>query len=161
MVPPAHLAMADGNDNTPMGRAFKYNGHHRVPIVQLLVLRGAPARPKDFPSRVADGTHFTSMSVTDHRRTLLAWADAELATRRTYVALVLGCGVHASRDLPPAQRSQLMKLRGNGHTDARMRIARCLGVRTSGAELRRLRDAAAVWRQLEEEEEEDDEEADY
>ena len=32
-----------------------------------------------------------------------------------------------------------------------MRIARCLGVRTSGAELRRLRDAAAVWRQQEEE----------
>ena len=58
---------------------------------------------------------------------------------------MLGCGVHASHELPPAQRNELMKLRGNGNTDARMRIARCLGVPT-GAEVRRLRDAAVVWR---------------
>ena len=43
-----------------------------------------------------------------------------------------------------------MKLHGSGNTDARMRIARCLGVRT-GAEVGRLRAAAGVWRQLEEE----------
>ena len=65
-----------------------------------------------------------------------------------YICLVLGCGIHASRDLAPAQRSQLMKLRGDGNTDARVRIARCLGVCT-GVELGRLRRAAAVWGALE------------
>jgi len=71
--------------------------------------------------------------------------------RQTFIALVLGCGVQGSHDLPPAQRSQLMKLRGSGNTEARMRIARCLGVCTSGVELGRLRRAAAVWRRLEKE----------
>lgn len=73
-----------------------------------------------------------------------------------YICLVLGCGIHASRDLAPAQRSQLMKLRGDGNTDARRRrslavLGRAHCMRTSGAELERLRlrDAAEVWRVLE------------
>ena len=107
----------------------------KIPTVRMLVLRGVPVREADFV-----GCNRT----TSCRRELLAWANAELAPHRTYIGLVIGCGVHASRDLPPAQRSPLMKLRGDVNTDARMRIARCLGVRT-GAELGRVRRAAEVW----------------
>lgn len=61
---------------------------------------------------------------------------------------MLGCGVHGDSDAPPAQRSQLLKLRGDGNTEARMRIARSLGVRVGAkvVELGRLRRAASVWR---------------
>ena len=77
------------------------------------------------------------------RRQLASWVAAELATRDTFVNLVLGCGVHGSRDLPQAQRSPLHKLRGNVNTQARQYIAQCLGVRV-GEEARRLRRAAAT-----------------
>ena len=81
-------------------------------------------------------------------RELVDWAEYELSVHHTWVALVLGCGVHGDRDAPPAQRSQLLKLRGDGNTEARMRIARSLGVRVGAKvmELGRLRRAASVWR---------------
>ena len=161
---------------TPIRRAFLYAWCGlKAPLVQLLVLYGAPVMHNDF--RHGHQVDFEK---------LLSWAEAELATRyctpstrthgalrpypssrpappadatdlnvsrlyrQTFIALVLGCGVQGSHDLPPAQRSQLMKLRGSGNTEARMRIARCLGVRT-GVEVGRLRRAAAVWWQLQEE----------
>ena len=114
----------------------------------MLVLRGAPVCAEYFRVPSWAGNYAT---LRDDRRRLLAWAETALETRNIFVALVLGCGVHGSQDLPPAQRSQLLRLRGDGNTDARMRIAQCLGVRTSVAELRRLRNAAAVWTQMEEE----------
>ena len=103
--------------------------------MQMLILRGHPVYSQMFSSRV----------YLPRAAELLAWVEAELATRHSFITLILGCGVYGSDDLPPAQRSQLMKLRGSGNADARMRIARCLGVRTSRAVLQRLRDAAEVW----------------
>ena len=130
-VPPGHLTQADKYGMSPMrAAAARSSASDGLRIVSMLVLRGVPVPDWVF--------------VNGRRRKLRAWANAELAIHRTYVALVIGCGVHASRDLPPAQRSQLMKLRGDSNTDARMRIARCLGVRT-GAELGRVRRAAEVW----------------
>ena len=43
-----------------------------------------------------------------------------------------------------------MRLRGNGLTSARMRIAEWLGVRTSRAEIRQLQEAVAAWREAKE-----------
>ena len=71
-----------------------------------------------------------------------AWITSELDRHRIFVFEVLGCGVHGNRDVPPAQRSPLIALRGDGNTEVRMRIARALGV-PLGAYLGRLRGAAA------------------
>ena len=90
-------------------------------------------RPKDFAERRPCAE-------------LLAWADDELALYQTYVRFVLGGG-HANGDAPPAQRSQLRKLRGGGNVGARMRIAHFLGVKV-GPELGRIRRAAMVWRAM-------------
>ena len=152
-VPPEHLALPDFGRSvggtmdapfpimSPMGAAFEYNTAHRVRIVKFLILRGAPVRFQDFPPTDHDAINQRRQH---HRRQLVDWAKAELANHRTFVALVLGCGVHGCRDVQPAQRSKLLKLRGDGNTDARMRIAKCLGVRT-GSELGHLRRAVAVW----------------
>lgn len=113
-------------------------------IIQMLVLRGAPLRLDGVARLFYHGYESRRFDLLIN--SLLARIDAELHTTRTFVALVLGCGVHASHDLPPAQRCQLMKLRGDGNTDARQRIARCLGVRTSRAELTRLQSAAEACR---------------
>ena len=120
-----------------MGAAFVRNAEHGVRIVKFLILRGAPVRVQDFPITI-------NRQQQHHRGLLMNWVKAELANHRTFVALVLGCGVHGCRDVQPAQRSKLLKLRGDGNTDARMRIAKCLGVRT-GSELGHLRRAVAVW----------------
>ena len=123
-----------------------------MPKVQALVLRGVPVEWEDFSAdfdRDVDSRTGVSKGLVNRLAELRAWADAELATRHTMIAVVLGCGVHGNRDLPPAQWSQLMKLRGDGNIDVRMRIARCLGVRSNGAELGCLRAAAAGWRGLE------------
>jgi len=133
-VPPEHLAMPSKYDNTPMGIANLCNVENRVEIVKLLVLRGAPVRPKDFAERRPCAE-------------LLAWADDELALHQTYMSIVLGGVVHGNRDVAPAQRSQLRKLRGDGNVGARMRIAKCLGVRV-GPELGRIRRAALAWRTI-------------
>ena len=106
------------------------------PILRSLVLRGAPVKAQDLGM-----THISQARAAE----LLAWVQAELDTRSQFLAVVLGCGVHGNRSkLPPAQRSQLLKLRGCQNVRSRMRIAGFLGVRTSGVELERLRDAAAA-----------------
>ena len=158
MVPSEHLTFFNPDTTrpdaycSPLRGAFTLNEQHGLQIVQMLMLRGVPLEVGDFkvveqcddspwPDGIAYIQHYM-----ERLRTLLAWAEAELHTTELHTAVVLGCGVHAGRDLPPPQRSQLMKLRGDGNTDARQRIARCLGVRV-GAELRRLRAAAVVWRE--------------
>ena len=75
--------------------------------------------------------------------------DPALPTQK-FLVLVLGCGVYASTQ-QPAQLTQLKKLRGHVNAEPRLRIAEYLGVRTSGAECKRLRAAVTVCRQLEEE----------
>ena len=77
------------------------------------------------------------------RNALLAWLNAEHATRRTFTTLILGYSVHGPRDLPPAQRSQLLKLRGTGIVEARIKLAGYLGVRVK-TEASRIAAARAV-----------------
>ena len=141
-----------------MGLAMQMNQHDPISIIQLLVLKGAPVLSHEFNIRVLTcvgkrrdfgGLKTAALVYMAHRKALLAWAKGELSTHTTYFALILGCGVHASFYLPPAQRNQLMKLRGDGQTDARIRIARCLGVNFSFVELGRLKAAAEVWGALE------------
>ena len=160
-VPPEHLtqeARQDACRISPMhAAAVRDNTPDGIAKVMMLVLRGVPVRQVDFLERYTESiTEGTGSSRRRSRITkiihrpcrrlpgLLAWANAELAAHRTYDDLVIGCGIHCRRNLPPAQRSHLVKLRGDGNTDARMRFARCLGVRT-GAELGRLRRAEAEW----------------
>ena len=164
-VPPAHLdAGPVAQCYSPMATAFILNTAHRIPMVKMLVLRGAAVHVAAFPA----SEHNTTMSLVKQHLELLEWAEGELENHRTFIALLLGCGVLGSGsgdvggdgdgngdgngdgggggDGAPAMRPNLLsKLRGDGNTDARMRIARCLGVRT-GVELGRLRRAAAVWR---------------
>ena len=136
--------MPNEYNHTPMYYAVVDNSQ-RYEIVQFLTLRGAPVRTQDFRKELWMSPQL--LATHDFGPRLLAWAEAELAVHRAFIALVLGCGVHAasSHDLPPAQRGHLAKLRGDGNTGVRMRIAGFLGVRV-GAELGRLRRAASVWR---------------
>ena len=119
--------------------------------------------------------------------------DQQVATSRTFLEVVLGCGVygssssmrasiskpsHAAADDPcialqhhagsiqtvpdgelgpPGEgwsggQNWLRQLRGDGNTDARMRIARALGV-PSGRELGRLRRVRVVLAEVEQAEE--------
>ena len=71
-------------------------------------------------------------------------AKEELEVHDMYMNLVLGCGVNCGTALPPAQRSVLRVLRGDVNTEARMLIARCLGVRV-GVALRGVRRLRADW----------------
>lgn len=141
-VPPEHLGLPSKYDQTPMNEAWFRDTRHGMPIVKLLVLRGVLVRPQDFRNPSLSGI------LRERIEGLIEWANADLAIRDTFLELVLGCGVHGGRDLPPARRSQLMKLRGDGNTDARQRIASCLGVRV-GVEVGRLRRAVMVWREVE------------
>ena len=59
----------------------------------------------------------------------LANLRAIAADHVNFVNTVLRCGVHGTgHGLPPAQRSPLLKLRGDNKTEARLRIAEYLGV---------------------------------
>jgi hypothetical protein len=65
----------------------------------------------------------------------LANLRATAADHVNFVKTVLGCGVHGTgHDLPPTQRSPLLKLRGDINTEARLCIAECLGVQVKEAE---------------------------
>ena len=154
-VTPDHLTKRDTSlqGESPMHRLFFYCPRDDYSdFIQMLVLRGVPVLPEDFPIELTyncdpsnvDGTRRHDIYTV---RLLIKWAEYELKVHRTWVALVLGCGVLGDRDAPPAQRSQLLKLRGDGNTEARMRIARSLGVRVGAqvVELGRLRRAASVW----------------
>ena len=112
--------------------------------------------PDDFPSSAG------GKGKRDFRRDLLAWARGELAIHAAFTTLLLGVqggvskqeGVALGNAEEGAEgtlelgRTQLVKLRGDGNTDARMRIAGAMGVRL-GAGLRGLRRAAAVLEALE------------
>ena len=48
-VPPDHLSMPDYDGVSPMQWAFQRNPDY-LPIVRMLILRGATVRPQDFPA---------------------------------------------------------------------------------------------------------------
>ena len=131
-MPPEHLTQADNTDTTPMKYALWTKN---LATLQHLVLVGAPVRPQDCPR------YATNLLPT--RNALLVWLHAEHTLRHTFTALILGCGVHGSHDVPPAHRSQLIKLRSSGLVEARMKLAGYLGVRV-GAEAARVEAARAV-----------------
>ena len=149
MVPPEHLTLPEKeNGLTPMSYAMICNEKHGVKISKMLILRGLPAMAQaEFSNLLGVLKESLKLRYFAVRRQLVSWVSAELAPRDTFVNLVLGCGVHGSRDrdrdLPQAQRSQLHKLRGFINTQARINIAQYLGVRV-GEKAGRLRRAAAT-----------------
>ena len=76
---------------TPLGHAFRENPD-RESVVRLLVLWGCAVRADDFPSRTWKGG-----DLEGSRRRCLLWALDLLVARHTFLTIVLGCGVHASR----------------------------------------------------------------
>ena len=86
-VPPDHLSIPNRYGESPMNRAFVSNPDY-LPIVRMLILRGAIVRPQDFPS--------FSTSLLNRRRDLLASLEADLRLNDLIlIGLFLGCGVHA------------------------------------------------------------------
>ena len=77
----------------------------------------------------------------------MLWALDLLVTRHTFLTIVLGCGVHASREIPLKERSHFARLRGDLNVVPRMNIASALGVPTL-AEVGRLKIAVEVWRRF-------------
>ena len=64
----------------------------------MLILRGVPARPEDFPATADDG-----IDILPRRRELLASLDADLDLNdRTFLGLFLAGGVHARNTTTPA-----------------------------------------------------------
>ena len=88
-VPPDHLSMPDRDGVSPMQSAFECNPDY-LPIVRMLILRGATVRPQDFPAGYYGG------NLLDRRRDLLASLEADLRLNDLIlIGLFLGCGVHA------------------------------------------------------------------
>jgi len=145
MVPPGHLTQEndEGAGTATRRESPLFRATHcgvvddGVEIVRMLTLRGVPLRREDF--EVAETQGPSDIEVC---RQLLYWVQGELELHATFRSVVLGCGVHGSDDLPPAQRSSLRKLRGIG--GASERIAQYVGVRV-GVDLQRLHRAAQVW----------------
>ena len=86
-VTPDHLSMPTSYGYSPIQKAFQRNPDY-LPIVRMLILRGATVRPRDFPGY--------SSRLLDRRRHLLASLEADLRLNDLIlIGLVLGCGVHA------------------------------------------------------------------
>ena len=68
-----------------------------LPVVRMLILRGVPARPEDFPATDYASVH----DLLPRRRELLASLDADLDLNdRTFLGLFLAGGVHARNTNP-------------------------------------------------------------
>ena len=81
--------------------AFQLNPDY-LPIVRMLILRGATVRPHDFPASdfvrrgILDRRPGYSIDLLDRRRDLLASLEADLRLNDLIlIGLFLGCGVHA------------------------------------------------------------------
>jgi len=172
-IPPEQLTHPVFHRITPMGEAFRSNAD-RILIVQMLVLRfGYPVRPSDFSGANTEplralldwaeaelATRHTMITLVlgcgVHARRQEGGGAVGAIIGQLRAAMATGSQVGVTgRDLDVVRRmlraagdeNHLYKLRGAGNTDVRMRIARCLGV-PKGAEVKRLRAAAAVWRGL-------------
>ena len=93
-VTPDHLSMPNSLGFSSMRAAFLSNPDY-LPIVRMLILRGATVRPQDFPS---SNQWF---NLLPRRRHLLASLEADLRLNDLIlIALFLGCGVHAPTTTP-------------------------------------------------------------
>ena len=105
----------DNGGGSPMYNALLGD---KVTTLLHLILIGVPARPQDFPASgivrwrtppfPTRGGHFPR-SLLDTRAELLALLDAECALHRTFIALILGCGVHARRHAPLSADGRLRR----------------------------------------------------
>ena len=95
-VTPDHLSMPSNYDNSPVQKPSVTRNPDYLPIVRMLILRGATVRPQDFPASAYYGdTHLA------RRRDLLASLEADLRLNDLIlIGLVLGCGVHAPTTAP-------------------------------------------------------------
>jgi len=152
---PGHIALTDAQDLSPMHYALLGN---KVSTMKLLVLLGVPIRRQDFPSSIPG---FVAFDLLEPRNELRSWVEDEVRVHNVFVTLVLGCGVHHRDDKQKQKQTkrrysttgtnpscQLAKLRSGALTEVRMLLAACLGVRTSAAEIRRLRYAREELRAL-------------
>ena len=88
-VTPDHLSMPNRNGFSPMQNAFEYNRDY-LPIVRMLILRGATVRLQDFQAG------YGIRNFIDRRCDLLASLEADLRLNDLIlIGLFLGCGVHA------------------------------------------------------------------
>ena len=78
-VPPDHLSMPSRHGVSPMQMAFQHNPNY-LPIVRMLILRGATVRPQDFPGH--------SSFLLDRRRNLLASLEADLHLNDLILSLI-------------------------------------------------------------------------
>jgi len=103
-VAPEHLARPDDIDRSPMRAAFICNQHHYLAIVRMLILRGVPVRPHNFPASRPDNfpVSFVDENLLPRRRTVLDSIQADLHLNDTiFLGHVLAAGVHAP-DATPA-----------------------------------------------------------
>ena len=90
-VAPEHLTMCSITGTSPMRAAFRYSPD-QLATVRVLILRGIPVRPEDFPATDYDYEDV----LPRRRRELLASLDADLDLNdRTFLGLFLAGGVHA------------------------------------------------------------------
>ena len=103
-VAPEHLTMiiglehGEGSDlnRSPMQSAHTYSPDP-LAVVRMLILRGVPARPEDFPAT----TYAYGGDLLPCRRELLASLEADLHLNdRTFLGLFLAAGVHAPSTHP-------------------------------------------------------------
>ena len=90
-VAPDHLTMPDNFRHlSPMRAAFEENSQqHHLPIVRMLILRGVPVRPQDFPAGYQG-------RFLPRRRQIIASIEADLKLNdHTWIGQVLASGVHA------------------------------------------------------------------
>ena len=93
-VAPEHLTMCNNFGAPPMQRAFMHNSDP-LAVVRMLILRGVPARPEDFPASSYGAP------LLPRRRELLASLEADLHLNdRTFLGLFLAAGVHAPSTHP-------------------------------------------------------------
>ena len=96
-VAPEHLTMCNTGGISPMQAAFVGNPDS-IAVVRVLILRGIPVRPEDFPA-----TDYGRDDLLPRRRELLASLDADLDLNdRTFLGLFLAGGVHARNTTTPA-----------------------------------------------------------
>ena len=95
-VTPEQLTTCDSHGSSPMRAAFICNPEP-LAVVRMLILRGVPARPEDFPAR----PDFPA-NLLPRRRELLASLDSDLDLNdRTFLGLFLAGGVHARNSSTP------------------------------------------------------------
>lgn len=137
-VPEIHLTHSDGDGHTPMKSTIL---GCKPRTTHTLILMGVPVLVADIPS----GNDLTG-KISRTIQSLVEWLRMDVAVYQCFVQVVLGSGVYGTtpRDVPPAHRSQLWKLRSGGNWRLRELIANYLGV-CDGKKIKCITKAIAVF----------------